>query len=115
MTELLEEIPELRDRYAEETKWLSKENIWVLCSAVLYKHIEALLKAANPDDGQLRRVFAFVETLLGQQDLTVREIAQDTVCENICSDEVVLQKAQRYLGPAAKKYCAEYLGHKPKK
>lgn len=114
MEKLLESIPEVKGRYEEEIEWLDKDNHWVLCSFVLYQHIEALLKADMPDENQLRRIFSFLEDLLSQQDLTVRNIAEDAVCENICSDEVVLQKAQRYLGPAAKKYCAAYMGHKPR-
>lgn len=112
MEKLLDRIPEAYGRYEEEIKWLDKDNHWVLYSFVLYRHLEALLKADTPDEGQIRKVFAFLEDLLGQQDLTVRNIAEDAVCENICSDEIVLQKAQRFLGPAAKKYCATHMGHK---
>ncbi len=111
---LLETIPEVKDRYAEVANWLDKDNDRVLYSFVLYRQIEALLKSSRPDDGQLRKIFDFLECLLDQQDMDVRNIAEDAICENICSDEIVLQKARRYMGKLARKYCASYMGHSPK-
>ena len=113
MGKLLAAIPEIKGRYNEESQWLDKDNTWVLCSFVLYRQIEALLMSDRPDEVQLRRIFDFLELLLSQQDLDVRNIVEDSVCENICSDEAVLQKAQRYMGALAKEYCARYMGHAP--
>lgn len=106
---LLEAVPEARARYDEESQWLDRDNTWVLSSQVLYRHIESLLKAKELDEPQIRRVFEFVEKLLGSNDPAVREIIEDSIVENICSDELVLQRARRYMGGAAKLAADRYL------
>lgn len=109
---LPEAIPELKERFEQEMSSLGDKDLsYVVYSFVLYRHIEELLKADQNED-QLRKVFAFLETILTHPDARVRDVADQSICENICSDEVILQRAQRYLGPAAKKSCADYMGHK---
>jgi len=76
----------------------------------LYAHIERLLKSERPDITALERAFSFLELLMSHSDAKVRDVADQSVCENIACDEVVLQKAQRYVGEATKKACAEYIG-----
>lgn len=113
---LPEAVPELRDRFQEERAWLSDKNLaYVIYEFVLYKHIEDLLKRPREDAPALERAFAFLETVLTHPDARVRDVGDQSVCEAICSDEVVLQKAQRYMGPAAKKSCAEYMSHRGEK
>lgn len=113
---LPEELPDLRSRFSQETAWLSEKNSpYMVYEFVLYKHIAGLLKSKKEDESGLKKAFAFLEKLLSHSDGRVRDVADQSVCEAICSDEIVLQKAQRYMGPGAKKSCADYIGHKPKK
>ncbi len=105
---LIEAVPEIKPEATAE--WESRDDNWLVFVHVFYPHIVALLKAERADEPQLRRIFGFLELLLGQQNLEARDVAEDAICENICSDEAVLQKAQKYMGASAKKYCATYIG-----
>ncbi len=113
---LPEAIPELQDLYAKEvTEPGDKDSPYNAYAFVLYPHIRRLLKAESEDERQLRKVFDFLELILTHPDGRVRDVADQDVCEAIACDEIVLQKAQRYMGPAAKKSCADYIEHGPKK
>ncbi len=112
---LVRALPELKDRYDEEMKFIEEKDLtYMAYSLVFYRHIEALLKASEQDQTQLRNAFEFLEALLTHSDSRVRDVADQSVCENICSDEIVLQKAQSLMGPAAQKSCSDYMGHAPK-
>lgn len=103
---LVEVFPELKDRHDKETEWLDSDNHYLLYSFVFYRYIEDMLKSPNPNDQILHRMFEFIEQLVAHENLDVRDVAHHSICTKIVSSELVLQKAQKYMGAQTKKLCA---------
>lgn len=103
---LVELFPELKGRHEAETQWLDKDNHYLIYSFVFYRFIEDMFKSGNEDGPLLRRMFDFVELLVNHQDLEVRDVIHHSICTKIVSSELVLQKAQKYMGKETKELCA---------
>lgn len=111
---IVEAVPELRAAYdhavaegydADGPHVLYEE----LFAGVLPKFFESECQNKN----QLRKIFDFLENLANHPDAKIQNVVYVSVCESICSDEAVLQKAQKYLGKTTKRFCDEIM--KPKR
>jgi hypothetical protein len=103
---LVEELPELKPIYDRELeRWEEEMGQHVMYRYVMYSAIEAELKDAHPNENLLRKIFDFLELLADHSDMRVRAVAQESVCGKICSDEVVLQKALRFMGKRTRELC----------
>lgn len=103
---LIELFPELKDRCTKETEWLDKDNGHLLYNFVLYGYIEESFASDREDKILMQRIFDFIEALLDQPDMGIKNVVHD-ICESISSDEIVLQKAQKYMGPNTKTLCRQ--------
>lgn len=103
---LIRELPELKPIYDRElARWGEEMGQHIMYRYVMYAAIEDALKKGPEDAALLKRIFDFLERLIEHREAHVREVAHQSVCDKICADEVVLQKAQRYMGKRAKKLC----------
>ncbi len=99
---LVEALPELREKYEEETAaWGEEMGPHVIYGDLLNPFIAELLD--SPEDPvteeRLRRVFAFLEKLLADPDPDFSDVARTTVAEDLESDPVRLQRGRSYMGP----------------
>ncbi|MFA6316574.1 MAG: hypothetical protein WC943_04090 [Elusimicrobiota bacterium] len=103
-------LPEFRDSYEKEAKRWTEEPMgpYNVFDIILMPRVVELLKS-HGDEDLLRRTFAFIETLLAHPKQEVRDVAAVGACEELCADELVLQKACRLMGPKTKECCDSYL------
>lgn len=114
VAKLLVAVPELQKIHDREVA--SWDGAWpgqhIAYARVVSDTISAMLRAKSPEDGQLLgKIFGFLEILANHPDEHVQEVVHNSVCESICSDELVLQKARKYMGPSTKKFCRDIVGH----
>lgn len=116
VTTMLRELPELKPLYDRELERRGEEiGQHIMYRYVMYAAIEEQLKSqSRPDAALLKKVFAFLESLIEHPEAHVREVAHQSVCDKICSDEVVLQKAQPFMGKKTKVLCLSISGGRPK-
>ena len=109
---LIRTLPELKPVYDGELQLRGEEiGQHIIYRYVMYAEIERQLKLAQtPDEPLLRRLFSFLEILANHPEEAVQEVAHNSVCEKICSDEVVLQKAMKYAGKRTKEFCGLIIG-----
>lgn len=108
---LLEAVPEVVPAYNREMQWWGKDRPGqhIVFHTILTPHIAALL-GKHGSESELRRVFGFLETLASHSDEEVQNVIAVTMCEDICSDEVMLQKAQPFLGEKTRQFCKSLMG-----
>lgn len=103
---LIRELPELKPLYDRElARWEEEMGQHIMYRYIMYAAIEAELKGPQPNEDLLRRIFGFLEQIANHSDIDVQAVAQQSVCEKICSDEVVLQKALRFMGKRTRELC----------
>lgn len=103
---MVEAIPELRAAYEKEVAtWTQKQGAHLLLSFVLFESLKTSLKADHTDDALVRKIFDFVELLAKHPDEKVQEVVYFSVCENICADEIVLQRAQGFMSKKTREFC----------
>lgn len=61
----------------------------------------------------LHKIFDFLEMLANHPEEHVQEVVHNSVCEALCSDELALQRARKYMGPATKGFCKAIVTWKP--
>lgn len=120
MTEkLLEAIPELRAFHDRALALSEPDGKWsgqhVAYEEAVSKTIKELLRREKPDEPLLRKIFDFLEMLAGHPEERVQEVVHNSVCEPICSDELTLQRARKYMGPAVKGFCKSIVTWEPPK
>ncbi|MBI5624484.1 MAG: hypothetical protein HY924_11960 [Elusimicrobia bacterium] len=120
MTEkLLEAIPELRASHDRVLALVEPDGVWsgqhIAYEEVVSKTIKELLLREKPDERLLRKIFDFVEMLASHPEEHVQEVIHNSVCEPICSDELTLQRARNYMGPATKEFCKSIVTWEPPK
>lgn len=99
---LVEAVPELRERYQEEiAAWGEEMGPHVIYGDVLNPYLARLLDSPDePINAEiLRRVFAFLETLLANPDRDFSDVARTTVAEDLESNKRRLEHARRFMGP----------------
>lgn len=113
---LLRELPELKPIYDREIeRWGEVMGQHIMYRYVMYAAIEAQLTSRDcPDRALLKKIFAFLESLIDHPEAHVQEVAHQSVCDHICGDEVILQRAQPYMGKKTKALCAMISGDRPK-
>ncbi len=103
---MIEALPELKTAYDKEVAaWTKSQGAHVLFSFVLFDSLKPLLKVEEVDALLVQKIFAFVELLAKHPDEKVQEVVYFSVCENICADEIVLQKAQHFMGKKTREFC----------
>ena len=106
---LIRELPELKPIYDREMeRWGGQEEgPHIVYNDVMYEAIKQQLKSeSRADEAFLRKIFAFLEVIANHPDEEVNTVAHSAVCEPICCDEVVLQKAQLFMGKRTREFCA---------
>lgn len=111
---LLESVPELKQIHDRELR--SWEGEWpgqhIAYARVVSDTIAAMLRGDSEEDPNLLiKIFNFLEILANHPDEHVQEVVHNSVCEDICSDELVLQKAGRFMGVTTKKFCRDIIGN----
>lgn len=71
------------------------------------KVLPELLGAEEKNVEVLRRIFDLFELMANHRDEDVRGVIGLSVCQELASNEMLLQKSQRYMGKATKKFCAD--------
>ena len=112
---LLEAVPELKSFHdralaAEGGEWTGKH---IAYHEVVSKAVKEALRSEVVDDCLLHKIFDFVEMLATHPAEHVQEVVHDSVCEPICSDELVRQRAGKYIGPATKNFCKGIITWEP--
>ena len=103
-TLLIDEFPELRERYDNEREWWGNEEPGqhVVFGDIFTPHLVKLLRDGT-DAVQLERGFTFIERLLTHDDIRVQEVAVVTVLEHLQGKPDLLNLAAPYLGPNSRK------------
>lgn len=105
---LPEAIPELKAAYQAQIEWWGEEEpaAHPAYSRIVTDTIKKMFRTdAAEDAALLRKIFDFLELLANHPEEHVQEVVHNSVCEALCSDEAVLQKTQRYMGPTVKEFC----------
>lgn len=99
---LIEALPELRERYEEEVAaWGEEMGPHVIYGDLLNPYLGQLLDFANEQRTRenLRRVFDFLEDLLGNADPDFADVARTAIAEDLRSDRDRLDRARPLMGP----------------
>lgn len=120
MTEkLLEAIPELQAFHDRALALTEHDGVWsgqhIAYEEVVSKTIKELLRQEKPDERLLRKIFDFLEMLANHPEEHVQEVVHNSVCEPICSDELTLQRARKYMGSTTKDFCKAIVTWEPPK
>lgn len=108
---MIEALPELRSAFAKESaSWTEVQGPHIIYSFVLYDSLKSAMNALEANQALIQRIFDFLEILANHPEEHVQEVVHNSVCENICSDEIVLQKAQKFMGKRTREFCAMILG-----
>jgi len=116
-TELLMVLPELRERYKEESRWWKGEHPGqhIIFGDLLNPFLIVLLERGG-DHALLKRAFAFLEKMAKSQDIRVVNVVAVTVCERLGDNPTWLAKARNYMGPCTTRLSIEVekgLGREP--
>jgi hypothetical protein len=105
---LIEAVPELRARYAEELRVWGDElpGPHIIFGDVLNPYLIELLDAHHATE-QLQKVFEFLEILAHHDDVHVQELVAVTVCERLGDCRELLQKARKFMGPRTRQFSKE--------
>lgn len=107
---VLEALPELGEAYrSEAAKGHDVDGPHVLFGMLFSKVLPALFASEDVNDALLKRIFSFLEVLANHPDVEIQNVIYLSVCEDLCCDEAVLQRAQKYMGKTTKRFCAEIL------
>lgn len=114
---LLEALPELTSYYDRALAANEDDGEWsgqhIAYEEVMSKAIKEMLRADKPDERLLHKIFDFLEMLAKHPEEHVQEVAHNSVCEPICSDELTLQRARKYMGPTTKDFCKAIVTWEP--
>lgn len=117
VTKVLEAIPELRSFHDRALALNESDGVWsgqhAAYEEVVSKAIKEMFQLEKPDERVLRKIFDFLEMLATHADERVQEVAHNSVCESLCSDELALQRARKYMGPATKEFCKSIVTWRP--
>lgn len=99
---LVEALPELRAKYeAEVAAWGEEMGPHLIYGHLLNPYLGQLLEFTNEQSARdnLRRVFAFLEALLGDSDPDFADVARTTIAEDLQSNRDRLDRARPFMGP----------------
>lgn len=108
-------IPELRDAYDRQIHYWRPEAPppYTAYREIIYDSIEEMFESGERGKEEvLKDIFDFLEMLARHHDKEIQNVVYVALCEPMCSNEIVLQKAQKYMGKTTKRFCDELM--KPK-
>lgn len=120
---MLETFPEIQERYTKEIHWISEtfkgndtggQSLYF--DRCFCDFLGRLLTAEKPDNGQLERVFDFLEDMASSDDVNVRDLLQITVLEYLRSWDILQRISEGLMLPETKKIfhkVKQYLGEPP--
>lgn len=99
---LLAQFPELADAYAKVKEiWEGDEpGPHIVYGDVLTPYVIQLLESKS-SDSQLRRIFEYLEGLLGQGDQTIKDVVGASVLERLNDKVAWREQARTHMGPAS--------------
>lgn len=99
---LIEEFPELQEKYEQELEWWGPEKPGqhVVYGDIFTPYLVGLLEA-DRDRARLERAFALLEDLIANSEVKVQEVAVVTVLEYLQGKPNLLSRAEPYVGPLA--------------
>lgn len=103
-----ERFPALKESYDRELRWWGEEKPGqhIIYGDVFFPYIKKVAEAGSDDnEGELKRIFRFLEELANHSDERVQEVVCVTLCEDICGDEAVLQRTRKYMGNKTREFC----------
>lgn len=114
---LPEAIPELRAAYDRQIQWWGAEEpaAHAAYEEIVSKAIGRILRTETPDERLLQKIFDFLELLANHPEERVQEVVHNSLCEPICSDELALQRTQKYMGPRTRDFCKTIVTWEPPK
>ena len=108
--DLLNEFPEIGRQYAEELDWLREtfqgqetKGQTLYFDGCFCDYIGRLLQNEGRDNGEIEKVFAFLEEMAVSQDGEVRNLLQVTVLEYLRSWALLQRRGEKHMGPETKK------------
>ncbi len=105
-----EAVPELREAYDRQVaRGYDGDGPHVLYEEFFAEVLPDLFGSESKHEALLRRLFSFLETLANHPEVEIQNVVYVSVCEDLCCDEVALQRAQKYMGKTTKKFCDELL------
>ncbi len=116
---LLEEFPEIFEKYAEEIAWIKDTfkdrdtgGQTVYFDRCFCDFIGSLLTNESHDNIKLKKVFDFLEEMAVSEDTEVRNLLQVTVLEYLHSRYILQSRAEKFMLTETKKifdYVKSYL------
>lgn len=103
-------FPELKMKIGTNGALLAEDGPHMFFGFVAGKILPGLFEDETRNSALLKRIFEFFEFVASDKDENVRGIVGLSVCEEVASNEVVLQKSRRYAGINTLKLCDELLG-----
>lgn len=102
----LEVLPEIKNEFKKESAHWTEEKMgpYNLFDIVLMPRVMTLL-IEQGHEKELRRYFDFFEALATHPNEKINNVIGVGVCEELCSDEVALQRAVKFMGAKTKSYC----------
>ena len=107
---LLEEFPEISERYAEEIAWLKdtfqnqeSKGQTIYFDRCFCDYIGRLLVNKQQDTVKIKKVFTFLEKMATSKDEEVRNLLQVTVLEYLRSWYLFQNKSEKFMLPETKK------------
>ena len=123
VNDLLKEFPEISKNYAKEIAWIKDTfkgqetgGQTIYFDRCFCDFLGRLLTAEKPDNGQLERVFDFLEDMASSDDVNVRDLLQITVLEYLRSWDILQRISEGLMLPETKKIfhkVKQYLGEPP--
>ena len=107
---LLNEFPEISRQYAEELDWLREtfqgretKGQTLYFDRCFCDYIGCLLQNEGRNNGEIEKVFAFLEEMAVSEDGEVRNLLQVTVLEYLRSWALLQSRGEKRMGPETKK------------
>ena len=113
---IAEAVPELKPYYERQIAYWRDEPppVHTAYSQMVFDTLAAALRQSDrSQDDFLKRLFKFLELLATHPDKEIQNVVYVSVCEHICSDELVLQKSQNFMGKTTREFCRDIIKAKP--
>lgn len=95
--------------FESEIKNWAEDGPHMLYGIFTAKVLPALFAQESDRKDVLERIFGLYEEAATHLDERVRGVIGLSVCQELASNEVLLQKSQRYMGKETKKLCADVI------
>lgn len=106
----IDSFPELKMMLGTNGALLAEDGPHMFFGFIAGKILPGLFENETGNNALLKRIYEFFEFVASDKDENVRGIVGLSVCEEVVSNEAVLQKSRRYAGINTLKLCDELLG-----